>query len=156
MAHLTPAYPSPLSSRSGYKEQDDLVVFDGADQSQYSHCHQQCATYRNTHQDWDIREVGQRFRCCHQTYQKYTNHLCMGACGGDISIFDILLLPTHNSRLCVHTLHRHNHYRLESVVEHDTFVIFSHSRVGSVYITSDCSLIPRPCQDGKSYMDGHR
>ena len=107
--------PPPLSCRSGYKEQDDLVVFDGADQSQYGYCHEQRATYCNTHQDWDISEVGQCSSSYHQTYQKYTNHLCMCACawggrgGGGILpyltpiyILSSILLPTHDRRLCVH------------------------------------------------------
>jgi len=116
LAHLTPAYPTPLSCRSGYKEQDDLVVFDGADQSQYGHCHEQRATYPNTHQDWDIGKVGQCSRRYYQTNQKYTNHLCTCVCvcgegGGDTSIFDChlhsFLYCPHDSRLCVPTLHNH-------------------------------------------------
>ena len=85
--HTLPQHtPLPSSCRSGYKEQDDLVVFDGADQSQYGHCHQHRATYCNTHQDRDMSKVGQCSRCYHQTNQKYTNHLyacvCVGMGGG--------------------------------------------------------------------------
>ena len=79
--HTLPQHtPLPSSCRSGYKEQDDLVVFDGADQSQYGYRHQQRATYRNTHQDRDMSEVGQCSRRYHQTNQKYTNHLCVCVC----------------------------------------------------------------------------
>ena len=85
--HTLPQHtPLPSSCRSGYKEQDNLVMFDGADQSQYGHCHQHRATYRNTHQDRDMSEVGECSRCYHQTNQKYTNHLCVCVCGGDTGV----------------------------------------------------------------------
>ena len=50
----------------GYKEEDDLVVLDGADESHHCNGHDQCATHCDADQDGHIGEVREGVGCYHQ------------------------------------------------------------------------------------------